>query len=310
MESLIGLLAFGSVALLSGALLGLFFSEERDVARALKRVSTWEGDQAAEAEPLLQPFSRRIISPATGALADAAKSMLPANSRAKTQHQIDLAGNPRGLTPEGLVGLRIAGLVVLPAIAAIFAPTLARSIGAWAWLFVLVCAGAGWALPALWLDGLRRSRQAHIRRALPDMLDMLTISVEAGLGFDMALAKLIRTTSGPLAEEFARMLNEVRAGVARRDALRNMGTRTDVPELNNFIMAMVQADVFGVSIANILRSQAGEMRTRRRQNAEEAAQKAPVKMVFPIIVCILPSTMLVIMGPAVIGIGRALGLIE
>jgi tight adherence protein C len=161
----------------------------------------------------------------------------------------------------------------------------------------------------VWIDELKRRRQNKIRLALPDMLDMLTISVQAGLGFDMALTKLVRNTAGPLAEEFARMLSEVQAGVSRRDGLRHLGERSDVPELNNFIMAMVQAEVFGVSVSGILQTQAAELRKRRHQRAEELGQKAPVKMVFPIILCMLPATMLVILGPAIISVGKAFGII-
>lgn len=308
MQVLITVLAFLSVAGLALVLFGLVFSEERKVARALKSVSEWEGQQAAEAEPLLQPFGRRVISPAAGAVGKALRSVLPANSRKRTQKDLDLAGNPRGLTPEGLLGYRIVGAVVLPIAVFFVLVSLGAASGIYL-LFIVLAAGAGWALPAVWLDSLRRRRQALIRRALPDMLDMLTISVQAGLGFDMALVKLVRSTTGPLAQEFGRMLNEVQAGVSRRDGLRHLGERTDIPELNNFIMAMIQADVFGVSVASILRAQADEMRTRRRQNAEEVAQKAPVKMVFPTVLCLLPSTLLVILGPAAIAIARAFGFI-
>jgi tight adherence protein C len=139
------------------------------------------------------------------------------------------------------------------------------------------------------------------------MLDMLTISVEAGLGFDQAMAKLVRNSTGPLAKEFARMLQEVQAGVERNQALRHMAQRADVSDLNAFITAIIQADVFGVSVSSVLRTQAKEMRLKRRQYAEEQAQKAPVKLVFPLILCILPATILVILGPAVVSIGRAFG---
>jgi len=176
-------------------------------------------------------------------------------------------------------------------------------------LMVLGSTVAGFFAPDLWLMQLRQKRHDAIRKALPDMLDMLTISVQAGLGFDMAMTKLVRNTSGPLSQEFARMLNEVQAGVSRRDAFRHLAARTDVPELEAFIVAMVQADVFGVSISGILHTQSFELRKKRRQHGEEVAQKAPVKMVFPIILCILPATMLVILGPAIVAIGRAFGLI-
>ncbi len=136
---------------------------------------------------------------------------------------------------------------------------------------------------------------------------MLVVSVEAGLGFDAAVSKLVANTTGPLTQELGRMLSEVRAGAARRDALRQLAERTQVPELGTFVTAMVQADLFGISVGNVLRTQASEMRTKRRQQAEEMAQKAPVKLVFPLVLCILPATLLVVLGPAIISIATLFG---
>lgn len=135
---------------------------------------------------------------------------------------------------------------------------------------------------------------------------MLTISVEAGLGFDQAIAKIVQMSRGPLAEEFARMLQEIQAGASRSDALKRMTTRTEVQELNTFATAIVQAEQLGIPIANVLRVQSKEMRLVRRQHAEEQAQKTPVKIVFPLVLCILPATLIVILGPAVLSIAQAL----
>lgn len=310
MPVLVVSLVFVAVALFAYMLLALVFSEERKVTRALRQVSDWEGGQAAEAEPLLKPFRARVLSPFATRSAGILRSLLPANARAGMAHRIELAGSPKGATPESIVAARIVIVVVAPLVTMLVAWLATGRLATLLPLFMLAAAVLGWFAPDFWLMQRRQRRQHAIRRALPDMLDMLTISVQAGLGFDMALSKLVRNTSGPLAEEFARMLNEVQSGISRRDGFRRLGERTDVPELNNFIMAMVQADVFGVSISGILRAQAEEMRKRRRQNAQEAAQKAPVQMVFPIILCILPATMLVILGPAAIAIGRAFGLIK
>ncbi len=301
-------LVFAAVLVLSYVVLALIFSEERRVTKALRQVSDWEQQQASEAEPLLKPFRHRVLSPAAATATRTVRAALPAGSIERLRHQLELAGNPRGLSAEGIVALRVVGAIVLSLVAA--AIMLARADGILMTVAVVLGAGlVGWMAPGVWLAEVRQRRQSQIRRALPDMLDMLTISVQAGLGFDMALAKLVRNTTGPLAEEFARMLNEVQAGVSRKDGFRHLGERTDVPELSNFIMAMVQADVFGVSVSSLLRSQAGELRTRRRQAAEETAQKAPVKMVFPIVLCILPATILVIVGPAALAIGHAFGLL-
>ena len=145
-------------------------------------------------------------------------------------------------------------------------------------------------------------RKLAMQRALPDVLDLLVISVEAGLGFDSALARVVETVPGPLAQEFFRMLQETRVGVSRRDAMRHLMDRTDLDELRSFLLAMMQAEAFGVTISRVLRVQADEMRVKRRQRAQERAFAAPVKMVFPLVFCIFPSLFIVLLGPAFISI--------
>ncbi|HEY3210218.1 MAG TPA: type II secretion system F family protein [Actinomycetota bacterium] len=162
----------------------------------------------------------------------------------------------------------------------------------------------GYLLPGAGLGQRAINRQDTIRRALPDTMDLLTISVEAGLGFDAAVSHVRKNVPGPLSDELGRMLQEMQLGVARIDALRSLADRTDVDELNAFVLAMIQADIFGVSIAKVLRGQAKELRTKRRQLAEEKAMKVPVKLLFPLIFCILPAMFVVVVGPGIIRLIR------
>ena len=308
METTIAVLVFVAAALLAFAVLEMFFSEEHRVTRALRTVSSWEGQQAFEAEPLLRPFWSRVISPMFSGTARRLRGLFPARADEQYSQRLVLAGTPGGLTPEGVAALQIGGALAVPLVVIILLVLVRAGFALLPVALVVVSMIGGFQLPIYWLERKAKSRMREIQRALPDMLDMLTISVQAGLGFDMALLKLVKNTSGPLAEEFGRMLSEVQAGVSRRDALRHMGERTSVPELDAFITAMVQADVFGVSVSGILHAQSLELRKKRRQLVEEQAQKAPVKMVFPTIFCMLPATMLVVLGPAVIAIGRTFGL--
>jgi tight adherence protein C len=165
----------------------------------------------------------------------------------------------------------------------------------------------GYTLPEFWLGRRVSSRQKAILRMIPDTLDLLTISVRAGLGFDAALAKVVEKLPGPLTDEFRRALAEVRVGKARRDALRDMIPRTNVQPLSNFIGAIIQAEQLGVSISKVLQVQSEQLRIERRQRAEEAAAKAPIKMLLPLVGCIFPSLFIVILGPAMISIMVTLG---
>ncbi len=174
-------------------------------------------------------------------------------------------------------------------------------------LMVIAAAGIGFMAPEFWLGGRIKKRQKAVLLSIPDALDLLTISVRAGLGFDGALAKVVEKLKGPLTEEFRRALAEIRVGKARRDALRDIVPRTEVPALTNFIGAVIQAEQLGVSISKVLQVQSEQLRIERRQRAEEMAAKAPIKMLFPLVGCIFPSLFIIILGPAIILIMKGLG---
>lgn len=247
------------------------------------------GERQQDADPfaILPSWSRAI-----------ALRLSPGNMTASLQHRLDISGNPGPWTPDRLLGAKGLGLVVFG--------LLGTLLGLHSLTLLVVGLGIGGAvgfyLPDLLLYNSGQKRQTAIRNAMPDALDMLTICVEAGLGFDAALAQVARNTRGPLAAEFARALQEMQIGQSRAQALRGMVARTTVPELRAFVSSLVQAGELGISIANVLREQASEMRVRRRQRAEERAQKMPIKILFPVIFCMLPSLFVVILGPGAITI--------
>jgi tight adherence protein C len=226
--------------------------------------------------------------------------MSPTGIAAKLQHRLDLAGNPDRWNPDRILAVKGLGLVVLAA----FGMLLGSASPLRLVIFAAIGGAAGFFLPDLLLYNAGQKRQLQIRAELPDAMDMLTICVEAGLGFDAALAQVARNSSGPLAAELARALQEMQIGKNRTEALRSMAGRTTAPELRAFASALVQAGELGISVASVLREQAKEMRLRRRQWAEEQAQKVPVKILFPLLFCLFPALFVVIMGPAAITISH------
>jgi tight adherence protein C len=218
------------------------------------------------------------------------------------QRRLDLAGNTGRWTPDRVLavkGLGLLALAVLGALYGLHSPGLLI-------LCVIVGGAVGFFLPDLLLYNSGQKRQAKIQALLPDAMDMLTICVEAGMGFDAAMAQVARNTDGPLAAEFARALQEMQFGKSRSQALRAMVDRTRVPELRSFVSAVVQAGELGIAVAQVLREQAKEMRLRRRQRAEGRAQQVPVKITFPLILCLFPALLIMVVGPGVIEIAHNL----
>ena len=251
---------------------------------------------AAAAREAADPFAA-----VPGWVRGLAVRLSPSGISSTLQRRLDLAGNPERWTPDRILAAKGLALLVLGVLGGLY------GLGSPGLLFLCASlgAGAGFFLPDVLLYNAGQKRQARIRALLPDALDMLTVCVEAGLGFDAALSKVARNTQGPLAAEFARALQEIQIGTSRSHALRAMVARTTVPELRAFVSALVQAGDLGIGIATVLREQAKEMRLRRRQRAEEKAQKVPVKILFPLIFCLLPSLFVAIIGPGVITIAHS-----
>jgi tight adherence protein C len=270
-------------------------SRERGVSHALaaidRRYSQRSSAAADDGDFILPGWLRGL-----------ALRISPAGIPAKLQRRLDLAGNPGRWTPDRILavkGLGLIALVMLGALYGLHSPALLI-------LCAVVGGAVGFFLPDVLLYNAGLKRQAKIQVALPDALDMLTVCVEAGLGFDAALAQVARNTEGPLAAEFARVLQEMQIGKSRTQALRALADRTTVPEMRAFVSSLVQASDLGIPVARVLREQAKEMRVRRRQRAEGKAQQVPVKITFPLILCIFPALLVIVLGPGAIHIAQAL----
>jgi tight adherence protein C len=304
---LIGVLAAGAALLI---VLGLRNPSERAIR---ERLATYAPDQLSlsssplEDLELARPFRDRVVLPIINQVAGVTKHFYPGNTVEKVEQRLAQAGNPRGINVEGFYGLKGVVSVAFAVLATIFMylnpdpglvpypPNAPASALVWGILALVL----GFFFPDVWVRDERTRRQKRIQRALPDTIDIIAISVEAGLGFDAACQRVASKSNNDLSFEFDRYLLELRLGKSRREALKNIIWRTGVQDLAQFITAIIQADQLGVSIANVLRIQSEQMRMRRRQRAEEQAQKAPLKMLFPMALFIFPSIFVVILGPVV-----------
>ncbi|MBI3913823.1 MAG: type II secretion system F family protein [Chloroflexi bacterium] len=248
---------------------------------------------------LSQPFGERIILPLIRGISGFISRFAPQRNVEELKRKLDLAGNPNNWSSADFLGVR--GLAALITTAVVALPLVSfRAPAPNFVLFVVIAAVLGFYLPLFWLNSKIRGRQHNVQRALPDALDLLTVSVEAGLGFDAAIVKVVEKSDTDLSREFARVIQEIRLGKVRREALREMANRIGVPDVTNFIAAVIQADQLGVSLSKVLRIQSEQMRVKRRQRAEELAAQAPVKMMFPLVFLVFPSIMIVLLGPAVL----------
>jgi tight adherence protein C len=296
----ISVLAIGLGVFAIGAILG----ERAQIRESLRRLEGYQVTGARDQE-MLKSFGSRVLDPLSGGVLAIIRKRTPVGYTDNIRHKLVLAGNPEGLEVDRLLILKVLGI----ASGVVWIPLIYMGLGfkgMTALLAVAVFWGGSFMGVDLSLDRKVEARQKEIARRLPDILDLLVISVEAGLGFEQAIDRTSASVPGPLSDEFRRMLQETRVGASRADALRALDERTEVPELRSFILAMLQADTFGVSISRILRSQAEEMRVRRRLAAQELAQKAPIKMLFPLVLCIFPAMFVVVLGPAFISISKNL----
>lgn len=298
---LLGLSGIFASIMIALATVGVITSERQQVGRSLAAVQAIQTAPAAMSRELNKPFGERVLAPSLRRLTRLGRRFTPGDQLARIRHRLELAGNPPQWDVDRVLAFKMLGLIG----GAVLGVVLPALIGAGALSVIGIAIATSAALylaPNLVLYQLGYNRTELMRRELPDALDLLTISVEAGLAFDAGLSQVARNTTGPLADEFFRVLQEMQIGLGRSDALRALGERTNLPELRGFVTSMVQADAFGIPIASVLRVQAREMRIKRSQRAEELAQKVPVKILFPLIFCILPSLFVVILGPAAITI--------
>jgi tight adherence protein C len=252
----------------------------------------FEGGQPASS------FNDRVIGPMFGGVADKVIAMLPQSMNERLKLQLARAGDP--ITPAGFMMIRMVAGGVLAGLALSMGIAMLGALDPKSLGLALLLGGMGAFMPSMWLSSRVRHRQAEIVKSLPDSFDMITTCVEAGLGLDAALTRVAEKVKGAFAEDLSITLREIGMGRNRVEALQDLANHTGVADLTLFVNAIVQAEQLGTSIGQVLRVQSEQMRIRRRQRAEEAANKAPVKMIFPLVLCILPTLFIVIMGPAAI----------
>lgn len=282
-------------------------ADERILLDRLEEFQRMGEEVTLEKIELSQPFTERVIYPIARALGNLAIRFTPQNALQSLQHKLELAGSPTRLEPTIILAGQFITMVLFGGVV-----LLVFSIGPMKWpLARVILASLGFGLvgfyfPQLWLSSKISKRQTEIRKAMPDALDLLTICVEAGLGFDAAMAKVCEKWESELSLAFARVIQEIQLGKLRRDAMRDMADRVGIAEMTSFVAAVIQSEQLGVSLSKVLRIQADQMRIRRRQRAEEEAHKAPIKMLIPMALLIFPSLMIVLLTPAALRLVKSM----
>lgn len=300
---MIALLVLGGLVLVGAIILiviGLRMPEGEDILqKRLAEYSTFEGVVNLEEIELSQPFSERIIYPLARRMGEFAAKLTPQNALQSTQRKLELAGNPGRMEPSMVLVLQF-GIAVLFGGLLILVFTVAKTNWPIGRIMLLVAGFTilGFYFPQMWLSSRISRRQKEVRRGMPDALDLLTICVEAGLGFDAAMHKVSEKWTNEISLAFGRVIREIQLGKLRREALRDMAERIGISEMTSFVAAVIQSEQLGVSMAKVLRIQSDQMRIKRRQMAEEEAHKAPIKMLIPMAGLIFPSLMIVLLTPA------------
>jgi tight adherence protein C len=275
-------------------------STESGVTRSLAVLEAMTNAPKELSKELDRSFGDRVLEPLQNRATAIGRRISGADTAERIRRKLDLAGNPAGWTVDRVLSGKVLGAVL----GLVFGLAFQLMLGSPTTKLIVVVGATvvGFFAPNLYLYQRAHERAERLQRDLPDAIDLLTISVESGLGFDAAVQQVARNTEGPLSEEFSRVLREMQIGQGRADSLRALGDRTNVGDVRTFVGAMVQADSFGIPIAQVLRVQSAEMRVKRRQRAEAKAQQVPVKITIPLIFCILPTLFIAVMGPAVLSI--------
>jgi tight adherence protein C len=296
----LALIATFSAVMLGGLAVELTVAERRKAVRVMQAQVGKVAVNLRQQE-LSASFLERVLLPFAQGLAKVTRRLTPIGLRNRIERKLVLCGSPASWDAEKIAAFKLMGCAAGSFFALLVGLGGSGSAGM-TFMMTFLFAGIGYFGPDAVLTGHAQRRQEKIRRALPDSMDLLTISVEAGLGFDAAMAQVVKNVPGPLSHEFARMLHEMQLGVSRDDAFRKLADRTNVDELKAFVIAMIQANKFGVGVANVLRAQAKELRMKRKQRAERKAMQTPVKILFPLIFCVLPALFVVVIGPGAIRI--------
>ncbi|HEX7474911.1 MAG TPA: type II secretion system F family protein [Dehalococcoidales bacterium] len=287
----------GAIALVVTGIRKSKYQEEDPLASRLAEYSQRGEAVSLEEIELAQPFSQRVVMPIMRRLGEISSRFTPQHVVEQTRIRLELAGNPGRMDASTFMVLHFVAAALFGVLLFLLSLFSSYSIPI-KLLIVLVFTILGYFFPDLWIRSKINSRQKQIRKAMPDALDLLTICVEAGLGFDSAMSKVNEKWDNELSLAFGRVIREIQLGKLRRDALRDMSDRIGLGEMTSFIAAVIQSEMLGVSMAKVLRIQSDQMRVKRRQHAEEEAHKAPIKMIFPMGLFIFPALMIVLLTPA------------